>query len=544
MWFPTFICDDRVFAMSTATLTLDQDIWKPKYNPWLIAVVVALGAFMEVLDTSIANVALPYMAGSLAASNDQSTWVLTSYLVSNAIVLPISGWLAGAVGRKRFFMICLSVFTVSSLLCGVAPSLGLLLFFRILQGAGGGGLQPMAQAILADTFPPQQRGLAFALYGITAVMAPTIGPTLGGWITFNYSWRWIFFINIPVGIITWLLVRKFVEDPPYLKRLKGAGVKLDYIGIALLVLGIGALQILLDKGQEDDWFGSRFITTLVIMAIVSLVSLVVWEWFQKTPIIDVKMFKSFNFASASLMMFMLGILLFSSLVLMPQFLQTLLGYTAELAGFALSAGGLVLLVEMPIIGQLTTKIQARRLISFGWLALSVAMFYSTRRIDLLISFRAATFLRIVQVIGLGFLFVPITLAAYVGIPPEKNNGVAGIVNFMRNMGSSVGTSIVTTMIARRSQFHQLRLVENARIDNPNFINMANGLAQHYMNAGKGRHEASATAYASIYRSLQAQAASLAYIDTFMLLSVFAAIMFVISFFLKKNDPGGGGVVAE
>ena len=379
--------------MSSSALTIDQDAWRPKYNPWLIAVVVALAAFMEVLDTSIANVALPYMAGSLGASNDQSTWVLTSYLVSNAIILPISGWLAGTFGRKRFFMTCLGVFTLSSLLCGLAPSLGLLLFFRVLQGAGGGGLQPMAQAILADTFPPQQRGLAFALYGITAIMAPTIGPTLGGWITFSYSWRWIFFINIPVGIATWFLVRRFVEDPPYLARLKSAGVKLDYIGIGLLAVGIGSLQVLLDKGQEDDWFGSSFITTLIVMAIICLISLVIWEWFQKAPIIDVRMFKNFNFASSSLMMFTLGILLFSSLVLMPQFLQTLLGYTSELAGLALSAGGLVLLFEMPIMGQLTTKFQARYLIAFGWLSLAIAMFYSTKRIDLLISFNAAIWLR-------------------------------------------------------------------------------------------------------------------------------------------------------
>ncbi len=518
--------------------------WQPRFNPWLIAVVVALGAFMEVLDTSIANVALPYMAGSLAASNEQSTWVLTSYLVSNAIILPISGWLAGTLGRKRFFMGCLGMFTISSLLCGLAPSLGLLLLFRVLQGAGGGGLQPMAQAILADTFPPHQRGLAFALYGITAVMAPTIGPTLGGWITFNYSWRWIFFINLPVGIATWFLVRRVVEDPPYLERLKRAGVKLDYVGIALLILGVGALQILLDKGQEDDWFGSPFITTLVVVATVCLISLVVWEWFEKAPIIDVRMFKSFNFASASLMMFTLGILLFSSLVLMPQFLQTLLGYTSELAGFALSAGGMVLLIEMPIVGQLTTRVQARRLIAFGWLALALAMFYSTKRIDLQISFSAATWLRIAQVIGLGFLFVPITLVAYIGIPPDKNNAVAGIVNFMRNMGSSVGTSLVTTLIARRSQFHQLRLVEKARVDNPNFMNVAHGLAQRYVSAGLGSHEASATAYARIYRSLQAHAASLAYIDTFMVLSVGAGIMFCMAFFLKKNQPGGGMTVAE
>jgi MFS transporter, DHA2 family, multidrug resistance protein len=529
--------------MSSAAITIDQDVWRPKYNPWLIAVVVALAAFMEVLDTSIANVALPYMAGNLGASNDQSTWVLTSYLVSNAIILPISGWLAGAFGRKRFFMTCLGIFTVSSLLCGVAPSLGLLLFFRVLQGAGGGGLQPMAQAILADTFPPQQRGLAFALYGITAIMAPTIGPTLGGWITFNYSWRWIFFINLPVGIATWFLIRRFVEDPPYLSRLKAAGVKLDYVGIALLTLGVGALQVLLDKGQEDDWFGSRFITTLVIVATVCLISLVIWEWFQKAPIIDVRMFKSFNFAVSNLMMFTLGILLFSSLVLMPQFLQTLLGYTSELAGLALSAGGLVLLFEMPIMGKLTTKIQARYLIAFGWLALSIAMYYSTQRIDLQMSFTSAALLRIAQVIGLGFLFVPISLVAYIGIAPEKNNAVAGIVNFMRNIGSSVGTSMVTTLIARRSQFHQARLVEHARPDNPNFQNTVNGLTERFAHSGLGAVEAQGRAYAQIYQNVQAQAGTLAYIDTFMVLAVGAAIMFFFTLVLKKNDPGGGGRVA-
>jgi DHA2 family multidrug resistance protein len=528
--------------MTTAALTVDQDVWRPRYNPWLVAAVVALAAFMEVLDTSIANVALPYIAGNLGASNDQSTWVLTSYLVSNAIILPMTGWLAGAFGRKRFFMTCLIVFTLSSLLCGFAPSLSFLLLFRVLQGAGGGGLQPMAQAILADTFPPEKRGPAFALYGITAVTAPTIGPTLGGWITFNYSWRWIFFINLPVGLLTWFLVRRFVEDPPYLQRLKGAGVKLDYLGIALLAIGVGALQILLDKGQEDDWFGSHFITALIVISAVCLVSLVVWEWFQKAPIIDVQMFKNFNFAFSSLMMFMLGILLFSSLVLMPLFLQTLLGYTSQVAGLALSAGGLVLLLEMPIVGQLSTKIQARYMIAFGWAALSIAMYYSTKRIDLQISFSAATWLRIAQVVGLGFLFVPITLVAYIGIAPEKNNAVAGIINFMRNMGSSVGTSLVTTLVARRSQFHQLRLVETTRVDNPNFANAVQALTRQFQNAGMGRHEALAASYASIYQSVQAQAGVMAYIDTFMVLSVGAAIMFFLSFLLKKNDPGGGGGV--
>jgi DHA2 family multidrug resistance protein len=273
---------------------------------------------------------------------------------------------------------------------------------------------------------------------------------------------------------------------------------------------------------------------------VCLISLVIWEWYQKAPLIDVRMFKNFNFASASLMLFTLGILLFSALVLMPQFLQTLLGYTSELAGFALSAGGLVLLCEMPIMGQLTTKIQARYLIAFGWFALSIAMFYSTRRIDLQVSFHAAVWLRIAQVIGLGFLFVPITLVAYVGIPPEKNNSVAGIANFMRNMGSSVGTSLVTTMIARRSQFHQARLVQNARVDNPNFVKAANALSGHLAGAGLGSYRGHLQAYARIYQSLQAQAASLAYVDTFKVLAVGAVIMFLLAFVLKKNDPGGGG----
>jgi DHA2 family multidrug resistance protein len=531
--------------MSTgASLTADQVIWRPKFNPWLIAVVVAMAAFMEVLDTSIANVALPYMAGNLGASNDQSTWVLTSYLVSNAIVLPISGWMAGAFGRKRFFMICLFIFTTSSLLCGIAPSLGFLLFFRVLQGAGGGGLQPMAQGILADTFPPQQRGLAFALYGITAVTAPTIGPTLGGWITFNYSWRWIFFINLPVGLLTLFLVYQFVEDPPYLARIKAAGVKLDYIGIALLTLGVGALQVLLDKGQEDDWFGSRFITTLAVTAVIGLVGLIIWEWYQKAPIVDVRLFRSFNFASSNLMMFTLGIMLFSSLVLMPLFLQTLMGYTAQVAGLAISAGGLCLLIEMPIMGVLTTKFQARRLIAFGWLCLALAMYYSTQRIDLQIGFNTALWLRVAQVFGMGFLFVPITLVAYIGIPPEKNNAVSGIVNFMRNIGSSVGTSLVTTLLARRAQFHQQILIGHVRADNPQVQGAITGLSQQLANSGLDKHTAQMTAYARLYQGVLAQASAAAYIDTFMVLSVGSAIMIFLAFILKKNDLGGGHIVAE
>jgi DHA2 family multidrug resistance protein len=527
-----------------AASSLPAEPWRPKFNPWLIAVVVSLAAFMEVLDTSIANVALPYMAGSLGASNDQSTWVLTSYLVSNAIVLPISGWFSSVLGRKRFFMICLTIFTFSSLLCGIAPSLAAIIFFRVLQGAGGGGLQPLAQAILADTFPPEKRGLAFALYGVTAVVAPTIGPTLGGWITDNYTWRWIFFINLPVGIVTLFLVYRLIEDPPWVKRVKGAGIKIDYIGVALLVLGVGALQVLLDKGQEDDWFGSHFILTLAIVAAVCLVSLVIWEWFHKTPIIEVQLFRNLNFLGANAMLFMLGLMLFSTLVMMPLFLQTLLGYTSESAGLVLSGGGLLLLVLMPVVGTLASKIQARYLIAFGWLALSVAMLYSSRRLDLEISFGFASFLRVIQVFGLGFLFVPINLASYIGMPVEKSNSVAGLVNFMRNIGSSVGTSMVTTLIARRSQVHQMYLVAHAGPGQPVFSQAVAALTSRLFVAGFDAELAGRKAYSLVYQSLVGQASTLAYIDTYAILGVGAAIMFVFSFALRRNQPGAGRVSME
>jgi MFS transporter, DHA2 family, multidrug resistance protein len=531
--------------MSSAveTLPAEEVAWRPAVNPWLIGVTVSLAAFLEVLDTSIANVALPYIAGSLGASYDDSTWVLTSYLAANAIVLPISGWLAEVIGRKRYFLLSLVVFTVSSLLCGFAPSLPMLLLFRALQGVGGGGLQPMAQAILNDSFPPEKRGLAFALYGITAVLAPTIGPMLGGWITDNYSWRWIFFIKIPVAIIALYFTYKLVEDPPFLRRLKRGGIRVDYIGIGMLALGVGALQILLDKGQEDDWFGSHFIVTLIITAAVCLTVLVIWEWFRKEPIIDVRLFKNFNFATANLMMFMMGVMLFSTLVMIPEFLQTLVGYTAELAGLVLSASGLVLLLMMPVVGRLTSKVQSRYLIAAGWSALAIGLYYSAHRTDLLISFRFAMWLRVAQVIGIGFLFVPITMAGYIGIPPEKGNSVSGMVNFMRNIGSSIGTSIVTTMLARRAQYHQDILVGHLTPDTPAFRDTLNALTRAIVHSGLSFYDARAQAIARIYRLVNQQAHTLAYMDTFWVLALLSAIMFVMAFFLKKNDPSAGGDIA-
>jgi DHA2 family multidrug resistance protein len=519
---------------SAAAATSGEEIWHAKGNPWIIAVAVSLAAFMEVLDTSIANVALPHIAGNLGASNDESTWVLTSYLVSNAIVLPISGWLVGWLGRKRFFLTCIVFFTISSFLCGIAPNLGLLLLFRVLQGAFGGGLQPMAQAILGDTFPPEKRGLAFALYGVTAICAPAIGPTLGGWITDNYSWRWVFYINVPVGALALLLVYQLVEDPPYLARMKQRLSGFDFIGFSLLTVGVGALQIALDKGQEDDWFASHFIMTLVVVAAVSLISLVLWEWFHKEPIVDVRLFKNFNFATSSLMFLMLGMALFSSTVLMPQLLQTLMGYTAQKAGMVLSAGALVVLVVLPMVGKLTTRFQARYLIAFGWITLAVSMYISCKQIDLLMSFRSATLLRVWQYIPVAFLFVPLTLAGYIGLRPEKTNAAAGLMNFMRNMGQSIGTSAVTTLIARRSQYHQSVLAGYTA--SARFHDATTALAMRLTTAGLSVHAAQQQALARMYALVQSQAAVLSYVEVYWLLAMASAFMFVGSFLLKRNEP--------
>ncbi len=510
--------------------------WKPKANPWLIAFVVSLAAFMEVLDTSIANVALPHIAGNMGASSDESTWVLTSYLVSNAIVLPITGWLVSILGRKRFFMICIVLFTVSSLFCGIAPTLAVLLISRVIQGVGGGGLQPMAQAILADTFPPEKRGLAFSVYGVTAIVAPSIGPTLGGWITDNYSWRWIFLMNLPVGILAIILIYNLIEDPPFLTRTTVKESRIDYFGFGLLAVGVGFLQIVLDKGQEDDWFGSNFIVSTSIVAIVCLVALVIWELNVKNPIVDVRLFKNMNFATSSVMMFMVGAASFSTTVLMPQFLQNLLGYTAEKAGMVLSAAAVLLLIELPFVGQLTAKVQARYLIAFGWFALTLAMFFSTGRIYLGLSFSAATWLRIAQYVPMGFIFIPATMVAYLGIAPAKSNSVAGLINFVRNMGSSVGTSAVTTILARRAQVHQVMLANHTSNTIPAFQNGATALAGQLARNGVAATQAGMQSYARLYRTVQDQASTLAYIDTFWLLGVGTGLMFCLSFLLRKNNP--------
>jgi MFS transporter, DHA2 family, multidrug resistance protein len=532
--------------MSAASITMnDAEAWRPAVNPWIIALAVTLATFMEVLDTSIANVALPHIAGSLSAGQDESTWVLTSYLVSNAIVLPLSGWLSSIVGRKRFYMGCVALFTFSSFLCGFAPNLPMLIIFRVLQGAGGGGLQPSEQAILADTFPPAKRGMAFAVYGIAVVMAPAIGPTLGGWITDNFSWRWIFFVNIPVGILSLVLTSRLIQDPPDFRRRKLSETHIDYIGLGLVALGLGTLQVVLDKGQREDWFESNFILVLTLISVASLIWVIIWEWYQKDPIIDLHLFRERSFAAANFLMFMLGFALLGSTLLLPLFMQTLLGYTAERSGMALSPGGFAIMLAMPVVGFLLSRYSPRWLLMFGLTMLSLSLFHMTT-FDLDVDFKTVMLARVYQAIGMAFLFVPINTAAYAFLPREKNNAASGLMNLARNIGGSVGISFVTTMLARRAQFHQVRLSENLTAANPQFRSVLQGMTGTFsgsgVGGGSGLGTASQHAYAQIQGNVIRQATMLAYIDNFWLLGVVIICLLPFVFLIKKSRQGGGVVV--
>jgi MFS transporter, DHA2 family, multidrug resistance protein len=509
----------------------------PSINPWIIALTVTLATFMEVLDTSVANVALPHIAGSLSASNDEATWVLTSYLVSNAIVLPMSGWFSELIGRKRFYMTCVALFTISSFMCGLAPSLGMLIFFRILQGAGGGGLQPSEQAILADTFPPKQRGMAFAVYGMAVVLAPAIGPTLGGWITDNFTWRWIFFVNIPVGIISLILTGRLIFDPPYMKRAKQKTFRIDYIGLGLLALGLGSLQVVLDKGERDDWFGSHFILILTIICVAALIGVIVWEWLHKHPIIDLHLFKDRSFGIGVLLMFMVGFALMSSTVLIPLFLQTMMGYTAEKAGLVLMPGGFAIIAVMPLVGFLLGRYDARKLLLFGFGMLSIALFYMTD-FNLSIDFNHAAWARVIQAMGLAFLFVPINTAAYAFLPKEKNNQASGLINLARNVGGSVGISFVTTMLARRAQYHQAVLASHVNAGSGRLLAMLHSAERMLIAHGSTAYQASRQAYGLVSGMIAQQATMLAYIDDFWLVGVCVVVMIPFVFFMRKTKPGG------
>ena len=509
-------------------------------NPWVIAVTVTLATFMEVLDTSIANVALPHIAGNLSAGADESTWVLTSYLVSNAIVLPLSGWFSGLIGRKRFYMACVAVFTVSSFLCGLAPSLGVLVIFRILQGAGGGGLQPSEQAILNDTFSLEKRGMAFAVYGIAVVVAPTIGPWLGGWITDNFSWRWIFYINVPVGIISLVLTSLLISDPPYMKRAKiSSGFRIDYIGIGLISLGLGSMQIILDKGQRDDWLASGFIRVFFVLMLIGIIAGIIWELRQKEPVVDLRMLKGRNFAISTLAMFFLGFVMYSSTVLIPQFLQQLMGYTAELAGSALSPGGAVIMMMMPVVGILVSRVDTRILIPFGCTVSAIALF-AMAGWDLQLDYGHAVRARMLQTFGLAFLFIPINVAAFAYIAKEKTNMGTGIINLARNIGASVGIATVTTMLDRRTQFHQAHLVEHVNRLNPALATMTNGTTARLISHGSSAAHAAAQAQGMVYNIVQRQSAMLAFVDNFKMLGVIFLAVIPILLLMRKPRMLAGG----
>src|SRR5579863_8937491 len=509
---------------------------RPAINPWIIAGTVMLATFMEVLDTSVANVALPHIAGSLSSSVDEATWVLTAYLVANAVVLPLSGWFSTLFGRKRFYMTCVLLFTFSSAMCGLAPSLPMLILFRVLQGLGGGALQPVSQAILRETFPREKQGIAMAVYGMGVVFAPVVGPTLGGWITDNYTWRWIFLINVPVGICSLLLSSLLIFDPPYLfRKTLRDGLKIDYIGLGLLATGLGSLEIMLDEGQRNDWFSSHGIVAAAIIAAVGLIGVVVWELRQREPVVDFRLLKDRTFAISTASMFVLGFVLYGSTMALPLFLQTLLGYTAMQSGLALSPGGLMIMVMMPVVGILLSKIEARWLIIFGLITSSLGLFEMSN-FDTQINFGHAVSARVVQSLGLAFLFVPINTVAFSFIAKSKTGYATGLINLARNIGGSSGIAICTTLIARREQFHQQRLVEYLSPLNPAYQSALAGAKQLFMNGGANSTQASAQAQGMLYNTMQQQAAMLSFHEVFWILGVLFLAAIPLMFLMKKTGP--------
>jgi DHA2 family multidrug resistance protein len=501
---------------------------------------VMLATFMEVLDTSVANVALPHIAGSLSASVEEATWVLTSYLVSNAIILPMGAWFSMLLGRKRFYMICVTLFTVASFLCGIAPTLGLLIVFRVLQGIGGGALQPISQAVLVESFPREKQGMAMAVYGMGVVAAPVIGPTLGGWITDNYSWGWIFFINIPVGILSLILTSQLIQDPPYLTRRSFKSVKVDYLGFGLLALGLGSLEIVLDEGQREDWFGSNFIVTFAVMGALCLVAVVWWELRQKEPIIDFHVLKERNFSLATVSMLVLGFVLYGSTTLVPLFLQTLLGYTALLSGLVLSPGGVVICICMPIVGFLLRKIQARWLVIFG-VVVSTLGLLRMAHFTLDVDFRTAVWGRVVQCLGLAFMFVPINASAFARIARERTNYATGLFNLARNLGGSSGIAAVTTLLSRRAQYHQTVLVSHMTPYDTAYREALTRTTAAIQSAGSSPPDAAMQAQGVMYGTLLRQANMLAFSDVFWIMGMLFLAIIPLMLLLRPVGPVKGPI---
>ncbi len=531
----------------SASLALETPRPSVAINPWVIALTVTLATFMEVLDTSIANVALPHIAGSLSVSTEESTWVLTSYLVANAIVLPISGWLSSILGRKRFYMISVVIFTVSSALCGMATSIEQLVLFRVLQGLGGGGLQPSEQAILMDTFPPAQRGMAMAVYALAILVAPVLGPTLGGYITDNYSWRWIFYINLPVGVISILLSGLVLEDPPYLKALRAERRKnpqrVDFIGLGLLTIGLASLELLLDKGQTHDWFGSPFIVKLAVIAVVTLVGALIWELWHPHPIINLRLFKDRNFLVASIVVFSAFAVLYGSNVLLPQMLQNLMGYSALNAGLVLSPAGVVTMLEMPVIGIMLSKgVDARWMIVAGLTTVGCSALWMTT-MNIQVAPSQVIWPRNFQTMGAGLLYVPITTAAYMYLSKEQTNDASGLFSLIRNEGSSIGVALTNTLLQRRSQFHQVRLGEHVHPFNHLSRNWLNGVTSVFQRGGSDLAAASRRSLRMIYQVVQQQALALSYFDLFWLFAMLSFAVIPLVFFMKRSVADGNNSMA-
>jgi MFS transporter, DHA2 family, multidrug resistance protein len=526
--------------------------WSPdrsaagKRNPWLIAMIVSIATFMVVLDTAIANVSLRYIAGSFGASVDESTWIVTTYLIANAIVLPVSGWLSNVLGRKRFYMICVALFTISSLLCGLARSLNMLLLFRILQGLGGGGMPTSEQAILADTFPPQKRAQAFALYGIAVIVAPTVGPTLGGWITDNYSWHWIFFINVPVGLLSLALVHWLLIEPDVLERERherlAGGLRVDWLGIALIAISFGALEWVLDRGQIDDWFSSGTIIVFAAIALGAFMFFIPWELAHPDPVVDIRLLGQRQFAMAFLIMMTVGAILFGSTQIMPQLLQTNFPYTAELSGLVIMPGGLAMLIMMPVAGQVTRFLQPKYWIAAGLGAIAVAMWISTTLVpDATFGYFAT--IRVFQMIGLPFLFIPINTIAYDELPQDKTNQGSALINVARNLGGSIGVSLANTELLQRSQFHQARLVSHLTPTSPAYQSTIARIMHFFVAQGASPTTAQAHAFGYIYEMVGRQASLMAYIDVFHTWAIFSAALVPIVLLLIRRVAGAGHAAA-
>jgi DHA2 family multidrug resistance protein len=505
-------------------------------NPWLIIIVISLATFMEVLDTAIANVSLTHIAGSLSVSPDEATWVLTSYLVANAVVVPISGWLSDVVGRKRFYMISVLLFTVASLACGLAPSLGFLIVARVVQGLGGGGLAPSEQSFIADTFPPEKRGQAFAAYGVVIIVAPVLGPSLGGWITDNIGWHWIFLINVPVGIVSLILVHFLVEQPEALERdrrkLLKKGLRVDYIGFALVALGLGCLEVTMDRGQRDDWFGSGFITTMAIIAGLSLALLVLWELARKDPIVNLRLLGNRNFLICVLMMMALGTILFGSTQLIPQMLQEVFGYTATDAGLVLTTGGVAALLAMPLVGLTTGRVQTRILLGGAFTVQGLALWHMSG-FDTDVSFQHVALARLFQACALPFLFVPITSQGYAGLDPKQFSQASALLNVARNLGGSMGISASQALLAQREQFHQSRLVEGLNPLNPEYVTGLGQIGQS-VSGGSAISDAATSQLATLYQTVARQAAMLSYIDVFHALMIAVLCVVPLAILLKPT----------